>query len=1148
MFQSIASLVSCGGGGSSGEPPPPPPVPDFSIVVVSPSISLQQQGAYQGQILSAKPLNGFNGTINFTLSGLPTDVATIPANIPPLSTTGTIQGSPFQLSASQTTPIGNSTVTVTATSGSITHSATFSLAVTSVAPFVIQASPGAVSLVPDSTQKVQVSVAANPGTTPSLTVTTSSLPPNSGTDLTQLQVFLTPTAPVQLVVQAGVLAQPLLNAPIVITATDNNSANSSVTVLPLTISVPSSNTSPTRSTFARTDQSPTGMVYDQFRKLLFVSVEVLNQVAVFSSVDGHRVTTISVPYPSGIDETADGSAVYVVSPYFPSITTIDPNLLEVVNRTSLPQISGLIQTGFQIAVLSNGRVMILLANQDPNGPPIYLWNPTTNTFEGLGQQSFLSFNTEIMRSADRSRVLITYGSDAFIYSATIGNLSGPLTFGSGALAISPDGSQIVGGAVGLYGGGLAFYDDQANLVGSMALNGPNFKGALYGLDGSHFYFLGNDLYGGGNLVSVIDTKTFSLVGVVPGFGFGTSIPFSGLAATPFAIDETNMIFGGVFQGIGYVDASSPGFFQLPPSVGSLFSPTLVGLTAPTPLEMNGQFSLSQNYNLYFSAPPASPLAEKGTDVSVQSTSVLDVTAPTGSVAGPATATLTRSDGFYQVMPDAVSYGPTVLSVDANAGSPSGGDTVELVGYGLDAASVQVTFGGKSATNLQLRKSFAGSLLPTQTLTLTTPANSPGNADVTITEPAGSTTIPGGFQYLASLQVYPITGALDGIVYDQARQRLYITNADHNRVETFDLGTRTYLSPIAVGNLPSALAITPDDLLLAVLNSADNTISVINLTTNAVAATYAVLTSWDVGCGGQTLNLSPAKPHRVLVNLSCTFALSGGNFHLLDLDTGSLSCTGVAGCDDGVSIGFGEGLAAMASTADGSKIFLAGTGQTDGQTVGMFDLTANTLKTGFTGVFRDAAANVDGNIFAATFGIANAELSRVSIMAYEPYGDSGNMSLHNVTGEKLSPSGSLLFEPQDTGVDVFDVHTGRLAMHIALPESIPPSINALALNETGTKMFLISNSGITIAELFQAPLSLASVSPTTGSQGTLVTVRGSGFQNGATVTFGTLPASMTYVDQNTITATVPMMSTGPVRITVTNPNGHAYSFDAAFTVQ
>jgi hypothetical protein len=951
---------------------------------------------------------------------------------------------------------------------------------------------------------------------------------------------------VQLVVRAGVLAQSLQNAPIVVTAADSSSNNSSVAVVPLTISVASSSTAPTRSTFARTDQGPTGVVYDQARKLLFVSVEVLNQVAVLSSIDGHRVATISVPYPVGIDESVDGSAVYVVSPYFPSITKIDPNLLQVVQQTSLPQISSLIQVGAQIATLSNGDVMILLANQDPNGPPIYLWSPTKNTFNGLGQQSFLSFGTGIIRAAGHSKVLIISGSDSFIYNVADGSLSGPLSFGDGPLAISPDGSQIVAGTPS---GGLGFYDNQANLVDSMVFNGPNYEGAIYGLDGSHFYFLGNDLFGGGNIAAVIDTKAFSLVGAVPGFGFGTSIPFSGPSIAPFAIDEANMIFGGVFKGMGFLDVSLPGSFQLPPSVGSSLSPTMASLGVTTPLEMSGQFSSAESYNVYFGAPPASLLTGKGTNVSVQSTNTLDVTAPAGTAAGPATVTLTRSDGFFQVMPDAVSYLPTVLIIDPDSGSPAGGDTIQIVGYGFDASGLQVTIGGKPVTNIELRKFINGSLLPTETLILTTPANGPGNAEVTITATGGSTTVAGGFQYATSAQVYPITGALDDIVYDQGHQRLYATNQDHNRVETLDLGTHTYLSPISVGNQPTALGLTPDDTLLAVLNSADNTVSVINLGTSAVVATYPVLTAADTTCGGQGFALSSATPHRMLVNIVCTLSFSGGDFHLLNLDTGSLSCTGVAGCgSDGVIMGFGEGLAAMASTPEGSKIFLAGTGQDDGQTVGMLNLTANTLTTGFPGVFADAAASADGDIFAASFGIANAQLSRISIMAYEPYADSGNQSLHNVIGEKLNPSGSLLFQPQETGVDVFDVHTGRLAQHIVLPESIPLDLNALALDETGTKMFLISKSGITIAQLFQAPLSLASVNPSAGPQGTKVTIRGSGFENGATVTFGTVRATATYLDQNTITATVPSLSTGPTQITVTNPDGRAYSFDAAYLVQ
>ncbi|PYU85055.1 MAG: hypothetical protein DMG50_02355 [Acidobacteria bacterium] len=74
---------------------------------------------------------------------------------------------------------------------------------------------------------------------------------------------------------------------------------------------------------------------------------------------------------------------------------------------------------------------------------------------------------------------------------------------------------------------------------------------------------------------------------------------------------------------------------------------------------------------------------------------------------------------------------------------------------------------------------------------------------------------------------------------------------------------------------------------------------------------------------------------------------------------------------------------------------------------------------------------------------------------------------------------------------------------------------MALDEKGTKMFLISNTGVTVAPLYQVPLSLATLSPATGASGTTVTLRGCGFQSGATVFFGTVQVSATFVDSNTL---------------------------------
>ena len=110
--------------------------------------------------------------------------------------------------------------------------------------------------------------------------------------------------------------------------------------------------------------------------------------------------------------------------------------------------------------------------------------------------------------------------------------------------------------------------------------------------------------------------------------------------------------------------------------------------------------------------------------------------------------------------------------------------------------------------------------------------------MSVTTPHGSTTISKGFHYLSGLQLYPIVGALDDIVYDQPRQRLYITNQDHNRVEVFDLSGGKYLVPIPVGNQPTALALTPDGARLAVINSADGTVSVVDPSAAQVVPTLS----------------------------------------------------------------------------------------------------------------------------------------------------------------------------------------------------------------------------------------------------------------------------------------------------------------------
>ncbi|HVA94920.1 MAG TPA: IPT/TIG domain-containing protein, partial [Candidatus Dormibacteraeota bacterium] len=171
-------------------------------------------------------------------------------------------------------------------------------------------------------------------------------------------------------------------------------------------------------------------------------------------------------------------------------------------------------------------------------------------------------------------------------------------------------------------------------------------------------------------------------------------------------------------------------------------------------------------------------------------------------------------------------------------------------------------------------------------------------------------------------------------------------------------------------------------------------------------------------------------------------------------------------------------------------------------------------------------------------------------------DAGFLSPYNIAGAKFSPSGSLFFIPEAPingvplakSIDVFDVHRQRLALQIALPEPLVTGLNAMCLDDTGSKIFALSQSGITIAQLAFVPLSIASVSPSEASAGTAISIRGSGFQNGAQILLNSIPVQTTYVDANTLRATIPAGLTGPIQVLVTNPDGGSYKYDDAFTVQ
>ena len=98
------------------------PPPNFTLSA-SPNALTITQGSSGASTITVNPLNGFNGSVALSASGLPNGVT---PSFSPASTTGT---SALTLTASSTATTGTVTVTVTGTSGVLTKTTTISLTI-----------------------------------------------------------------------------------------------------------------------------------------------------------------------------------------------------------------------------------------------------------------------------------------------------------------------------------------------------------------------------------------------------------------------------------------------------------------------------------------------------------------------------------------------------------------------------------------------------------------------------------------------------------------------------------------------------------------------------------------------------------------------------------------------------------------------------------------------------------------------------------------------------------------------------------------------------------------------------------------------------------------------------------------------------------
>jgi hypothetical protein len=167
----VSVVAACGGGGTA---PPPPPAADFTISASPAELTQQAGGTTAPVVISIADLDGFSGSANVSLSGLPSGTTSTPAS-PFTVAAGGMQNVTLTVPAS--TAVGDSSITVTGTSGGLSHTASLKLTVTAAKDFSLAVSPAQIAAtIGGVSQAFTVSVTGQNGFADTVTLSLTGLP------------------------------------------------------------------------------------------------------------------------------------------------------------------------------------------------------------------------------------------------------------------------------------------------------------------------------------------------------------------------------------------------------------------------------------------------------------------------------------------------------------------------------------------------------------------------------------------------------------------------------------------------------------------------------------------------------------------------------------------------------------------------------------------------------------------------------------------------------------------------------------------------------------------------------------------------------------------------------------------------------------
>jgi YVTN family beta-propeller protein len=834
----------------------------------------------------------------------------------------------------------------------------------------------------------------------------------------------------------------------------------------------------TRTKYVRTDATTEyylslnthWVVFDPSTSRFFVTDPSSNRIIVLDPATETEIATIPVPGAYGMDETPDHSALYVGT-FLGDVYKIDPVAMQVTHRYLASEIGPYGFPALSALVLSDGRLALL---GEEGGIPsvdgstsIAVWNPADNSITIYGSPILSGvpssplcgsvFGLHIFAFAltsDRTSILTNGGGGLCEMNPSTGSFQSAAINGSAEnIFASPDGNYL---AFPSYPNSIVLYNAHTlTQIAQFNSAGDNSSAAniMFSPDSQTLFIQSS------TIVYAYSVATQKEVGWLPNIWVDyTSGGFAvGPATGPIyeVTDGTGLMVGPLEEGFGFLDTTQlrtgpvgTGFTNnyLTPDTGPISGGTPVQFSGPdTPLT-----------GVYFDLQPATNLTE--------SSGMISATTPAGT-AGPADVYVLTIDGGMQLIPDGFSYGPSILEVTPDLSTADGGGAGVIYGYGfglLNATTIpsdlSVSVGGKPATIVGFNANaynILGQPFPLQSIYYTIPSGSVGSVGVTVTTSSGSATAAGALTYLPVVHEYPLTGAalVQGI-YDPIRDLYYFTDA--GKIQVFSLAQKQWLSPINIPAPPGAtqrlwgLALSPDGSKLAVADAQADVIYLVDPANPSSVKTFplgSVQQGIIVDPGGVAISDSGI----VYVTTAVIGGTGFNNYFTVDTNTGTVTPLGITGPGSGAT----DIYLRTEISADNTRVFFNNDGYVfslDTSTGTVFSASA---EPGCCYGTYELALSQNQIQFAASDYLYDSDLNAQSFLTLN---DREAESVTYVYGDKLSPDGSLLFQPSTNGIDIFDGRIGNLRDRLALPFAL--STNYDALVEDGKDNVLLAITGAT----------------------------------------------------------------------------------------